>query len=202
MSLNEIYDGSEGHKSWQNYRITDLSIAGNFNIDTAGATPGDILQLNGSLDYTWVPYSATSTQPLEYAKATFGTGQVNTGGGNQLNVNAIGGSGVFTISGGRITINETASVLIFLNITSIPTQFSLPMFSLVVYDTDGVANSLCKMCPYLTTSGNQYTSVNCIAPAQLGPGYTISVLGALVGNSSQTCTVITTESNINILRLN
>ena len=202
MSLNEIYDGVDGHKSWQNYRINDLNIAQHFEINTTGAAAGDILQLDGSLNYAWVPYTAVSTLPLEYTKGVFSTSTLpaNTAG-TTINVSAVAGSPSFTTSSGRIVVSEVASLLVFLNITSVPTASSMPLFTLVKYSTTGDV-VVSRMSPYLTTAGSQYTSANCIAPMQVIAGDQIGVVGYTVDPSNVSCSIITAESNINILRLN
>jgi hypothetical protein len=204
MSLNEIYDNPANNSviPWQNYRINDLNIAKNFNIDTTGASIGDVLQLNGSLDYTWVPYSQTVTQPLEYCKAVFSTSSIPTTTETIIEVSAVAGSPSFTTNIlGQIVVTESCSLLLFLNMTSVPTQYSLPLFSMYKRSVTGDV-ALIKMCPYLTTNGIPYTSCNSIAPVQCNPGDRIEVTGFLIGNSSQSCGVITAESNLNILRLN
>lgn len=200
MSLNEIYDGDQGHKSWQNYRINNLDIAQYFNIDTTGASVGDILELDGSLNYTWQPYSSTIVQPLDHSKVLFGTSSV-TEEGNIINVTSITGSPIFSISSGKVQVSQDVSLLLFLNITSVPSQYTLPLFQLVAYK-NGAAITLCQMSPYVATGSEPYASANCIAPVQLSAGDTIAVFGYLVGNSSQPCSIVTAESNLNILRLN
>lgn len=205
MSLNEIYWNTdyESVKNWQNYRVNNLTTGVRFDIDTTGASVGDILQLNGSLENTWIPYSATVAAPLEFAVATVSTLTVpNNSTGVPIQFGSVSGSPSFTLTGsGLVQVNENASLLLFLNMTTVPVITSLPLIALVKYSTTGNV-TLCEMSPYCNGIEDPYTSVNCIVPAQVISGDTIGVVGYTVGNSSTQFSVVNGESSLNILRLN
>lgn len=203
MSLNEIYDNpaDNSSKSWQNYRINNLDISQNFNINTTGANVGDVLQLNASLEYTWAPYSETVFQPLEYCIGVFSTTSVPVGG-SIIAFDSITGSTIFSINAqGEIVVSESCSLLLFLNMTTESKQVSLPLFTLSKY-TSTTNIDLCKTCPYLSLTTNYYVASNCIAPVQCQAGDRIVVYGTLVGNSSQPTMIINPQCSLNILRIN
>jgi transcription termination factor Rho len=66
----------------------------------------------------------------------------------------------------------------------------------------GVSTTITEMSPYLSEIDDVYVSTNCVAPVQLRAGDVIQVFGVLIGNSSNACALINTESNINIVRIN
>ena len=203
MSLNEIYHdrSDDSKKNWQNYRINDINIARDFNIDTTGASPGDILQLNGSLDYTWVPFSSIVTQPLDHCSATLSTPAVSVNG-NQLQFSGLTGSPIFSLNGsGQILVSQRCSLLVFLNITSQPNSNSMPLFVLSKY-TPASDVILCEMSPYFNGTNSVYCSCNCIVPVQCEANDRIFLAGYLIPPSNQNCSVIIDECSIDILRLN
>ena len=204
MSLNEIYDNpaDDSVKVWQDYRFNNLQIANNFDLDTTGANPGDILELDGTLNPIWVPFASIVSAPLDHCVGVIGTNSIPTGvNGTQIVITTVAGSPIFSITQGGITCSQDCIVLVFLNITTDPTQFSLPLIRLVKRSL-GVSTTLTEMSPYLSEIDDVYASTNCVAPAQLRAGDIIQVFGVLIGNSSNDCALINTESNINIVRIN
>lgn len=204
MSLNEIYDNpaDSSIKLWQDYRFNNLQIASNFDLDTTGASAGDILELDGSLEPIWVPFSSIVSAPLDHCVGIIGTNSIPAdNNGTQITVTTVAGSPIFSISQGGIVCSEACIVLVFLNITTDPTQFSLPLISLVK-KRGTVSTTLTEMSPYLSELDDVYVSTNCVAPVQLQAGDVIQAFGILIGNSSNDCALINTESNINIVRIN
>jgi hypothetical protein len=202
MSLNEIYDNpsDDSVKVWQDYRFNNLEISNYLDVDTQGASAGDILQLDGTLEPIWIPFANISSSPLDHCVGIIGTNSIPTNG-TQITVNTVAGSPVFSLSQGGITCSQDCIVLVFLNITTDPTQFSLPLIRLVKRSL-GVSTTITEMSPYLSEIDDVYVSTNCVAPVQLRAGDVIQVFGVLIGNSSNACALINNESNINIVRIN
>lgn len=206
MSLNEIIDNPSDNsgKYWQDYTVNNLDISQNFNINTAGAVPGSVLQLNGSLQKTWVPFSSFTASSMEYCTATFSTASIPVGQTPSLiSATGLSGSPTFQLVGGEIQVNEAIDIIVFLNITSIPTPNVMPLITLRKVTPNSTVTT-CEMSPFLTSIYNStpYTSCNSIVPMQTHVGDKIAVLGSTVGNSSIAAQLITAESNISIIRVN
>lgn len=68
MSINQIQEIAKfpGTRDWLNSRVDDLKIYSQLNYDIENADVGDILEINGSLQPTWVPPSAITGSTLDH----------------------------------------------------------------------------------------------------------------------------------------
>lgn len=205
MSLNEIYDDplDRSVKTWQNYRFNNLNIKKNFNIDTTGAAPGDIYQLDGSLEGTWVPFSGTNTLPLGYAYASTSLTSVPIGSRIKLPLSSFVSSADFTlVNGGANFVDDYSSALVCLKITSVPTATSMPVFTLVK-ESGGVEHLIGSMSPYRGSIGssNPFTSCSMYIPLEAVANDKIYVYAQLTTTSITSCQIVNTEFSFNVIKL-
>ena len=205
MSINQIYDETNGSvKTWQNYRYNNLNITDKFNIPAVGADPGDILVLDASLLPTWTTYSNVPTSAIKNAVgritlSTIGTGIIPT----HIPFTSLSPTNAaYSIVSGDIVVAENCSLLLFWNMSSIPTPQCMPIFQLI--KKTGTNNiTLLTMSPYRTQGAQDFPIVTCntITPIQCIVGDRISIQGVLAVGSVQTCTMTADQSSLSIMRI-
>lgn len=207
MSLNQIYDNPEDDsiKAWQNYRFNNLNIQGNFSVDAPGANPGDILQLNGALNPTWVPFATTNVNPVDFCSAGF-TGSFVSIPVNvitQLPLSSISTSGpIFNLTAQSIGVTEICSAIITCVLSSNPNSATLPIFQIEKI-SNAVSVELINMSPYKSSSlTNLNVTASSICPVMLNPGDLIRISATCANPSSTSpCVFVPTESSISIIRV-
>lgn len=206
MSLNQIYENplDTSVKSWQNYRFNNLNISDSFNIDTTGASPGDVLEIGASNALTWVPFSSVVTQPLGYANGNTSVNSIPTDNKVLVEVDNFTSSSEYSLTSGKIKCDVVyAPTMIFLNISCVPTTTSMPVFFISLI-RNGVEYKIGKTSPYRISlsTNNQYVTCSCNIPIGLVLNDEIAIYGELTSSSTTACQVIPDETNISLMKLN
>ncbi len=212
MSLNEIYDASVGGSAnaWRDIRVNDLNIANNLNINTTGATFGDVLELDASLEPIWVPYSGTSAvladsciYPVNNTSIPF---TASTNGINLTFGGAIHTSASYVVVGGKIQIQSTGKYLIFVNVNiqASANSTALTIGTILLQTTSGsVVTTIGKGSSPVANQNidaPRDTTINYVQPATLSAGDLVSYRAYPVNQTVNT-TIISNYSNITIMRI-
>lgn len=208
MSLNEIYNNPNDNsvKGWQNYRFNNLNIQNNFNIDTTGATVGDVLQLDAGLDNTWVNYSDTNSNSVDSCSVGFSNlfTLIQPNQTSLVPMASITSSGpIFNLTAQSIGITQQCSLIVMVNLTSVPIPAAMPVFQLQKI-TSAVSVELLNFSPYRTSSTNVSpdTTITALAPVQCLPGDLLRIYAACaVPGSTAACTFVPAESSVSVIRI-
>ena len=206
MSLNEIYDDqvTSAVKTWQNYRFNNINIRENFNVNTTGASIGDVLQLDGTLQPTWVPYTNSGINLVENVLCSFSATTIGVTEAILPFTSVSGVNPLFTLDSGSLLIGSDCALMISCHFTSTPISASMPVFSL--QKISGIISTiLCNVSPYRTTVSTDTPKVSCtcLVPVKCLAGDRIIV--ATVGTSGSSfvsCAFDSTQSAVSVIRLN